>query len=82
MEDNNTNILFSSEKQANGGFRVTAKSGHLMTYLVCECESDELATFLANEFNQQNEEARRLIVASVCADPDACSEGGDLLQIA
>ena len=82
MNENNINTLFSIQKQQDGPFRVIAKSGHLMTYLVCECESSELAMFLVSEFNQQHEEAKRKIISSISVDPDSQQEPADLLKMA
>ena len=82
MDKTTYNTLFSIQKQSDGRYRVTAKSGHHMTYLVCECESSELAMFLVNEFNQQHEEAKRKIISSISADPDAQQEPAGLLQMA
>ena len=79
---NEDKLLFSIEKNHDGRFRVTANSGQCMTYLVCECESGELAMFLVNEFNQLHEEAKRKLVASVSADPDASAGSSDALMMA
>jgi|GEM_PF-2012425 len=46
-------MRFSTQNVEDGGYEVVATSEQNVTYLVCECETEELAGHLVNEFNVQ-----------------------------
>ena len=57
--------LFSLQKLGDDPFRVIAKTAHKVTYLVCECESIELADYLVDTLNESDSNTQKQIISLV-----------------
>lgn len=58
------NTHFSIQEHQDGWYRLTAEMAQKVTFLVCQCETRELASYMAKILNAAPKNLQRQIMAS------------------
>lgn len=58
------NTHFSIQEHRDGWYRLTAEMAQKVTFLVCECETLELASYMAQMLNASPKSLQQQIMAS------------------